>query len=141
MVAMVLLGLAIIPDEGYDFLGEIGIENGLNVAAMEGMRSLIIEAETVDGIDGVELNASSIDELRESADHTLSFQFPFVPGTGRKAEYRGTPVAVNNHSEIEAKTGRIPAVIFTFHLTDLSSCGTSCGRLSMPVGRRKEQMV
>src|SRR5436309_3686444 len=34
--------LAVVPDEGNDFLTQIGVENGLDVAAMERMRTLII---------------------------------------------------------------------------------------------------
>ena len=90
--------LAMIVDERNDFLGEVGIEYGLDVAAMEGMSTFVVEAESVDGIDGVELDAASVDELGESADHGLAFEFPFVASTGGEAEDGRAPMTVSDDS-------------------------------------------
>src|SRR6516164_4813337 len=107
--------LAVVPDERNDFLAQVGIENGLHVAAVKRMRCLVVEAEAVDGIDAVEFDTPGVDEIGECAYHALIFQLPFITGTGGKPEKRRTPVAVNNNAQFETETGRMPAVIFTFH--------------------------
>jgi hypothetical protein len=109
------VGLAIIPDEGDDFLGKIGIENGLDVTAMKRVGRFVVEAEAVDGIDGVELDAAGIDEFGESADHALAFEFPLVARASRKPEDGRAIVAVNDDAEIETETRGVPAMIFAFH--------------------------
>jgi IMP cyclohydrolase len=107
--------LAMIVDEGDDFLGEVGIEDGLDVAAMKGMGTLIVEAKTVDGVNAVELDAASVNEFGEGADHALAFEFPLVTGAGWETENGRSPVAIGNDAEIKAKTGGMPAVEFAFH--------------------------
>src|SRR5271165_1853889 len=109
------LRLAVIPDERNDLFAEIGIENGLDVAAMKRMSTLVVKAEAIDGIDGIELDAASIDEIGEGTDHALAFEFPFVAGTGGKTDERRTPMTVSDDSEIEAEARRVPAMVFTFH--------------------------
>lgn len=109
---------AVVVDEGDDFLGEVGVEDGLHVAAMKGMRGLVVEAESIDGIDGVELDAAGIDEFSERADHALAFEFPLVSGAGGKAKDGRAPVAIGDDTKIEAETGRMPAMEFAFHLEE-----------------------
>ena len=98
------LGLTIVPDERNDFLPEIGIKDRLHVAAMKRMCSFVIKAQAVDGIDRVDLHAAGINEIRQRADHTLAFEFPFVSGAGGEAEKGRSPVAVGDHPEFEAET-------------------------------------
>src|ERR1700719_2209879 len=43
-------GFAVVPDEGDDFFAEVGVENGLDVAAGAGGGGAIVEAGAVDGI-------------------------------------------------------------------------------------------
>jgi hypothetical protein len=57
------LRLAIAPDKGDELLAKVGIENGLDVAAMKGMRGLAVEREAVDGIDAEKFNAARVDEI------------------------------------------------------------------------------
>src|SRR5260370_42653295 len=90
------LRLAVVPDEGDNFLAQVRIEHRLDVAAMKGMRALVVEAEAVDGVDGVKLELAAVDEIGESADHRLAFELPFVAGAGGKADQRRAPVAVND---------------------------------------------
>ena len=94
--------LAVIVDEGNDFLGQVGVEYGLDVTAMEGMSAFVVEAEAVDGINGVELDAAGVDELGEGADHGLAFEFPFVASAGGETEDRRAPMAVGDNTEINA---------------------------------------
>ena len=94
-------GLAMVVNEGDNFLGEVGIEDGLDVAAMEGVRAFVVEAEAVDGIDGVELDAAGIDEFGNGTDHGLAFEFPLVTSAGGKAEDGRAPVAVGDYAQIE----------------------------------------
>src|SRR5215813_3377545 len=82
------LRLAIVPDEWDHFFAQIGIENGLNVTAVEGMRAFVVKAVTVDGINGIELDAAGIDKIGERADHSLPFKFPFVASAGGETEDR-----------------------------------------------------
>ena len=96
-------GLAVIVDEGDDFLSEVGIEDGLYIAAMKRMRAFVVKAETVDGVDGVELDAASVDEFGKGADHGLAFEFPLVTSAGGKTENGRAPVAVGNDAKIEAE--------------------------------------
>jgi hypothetical protein len=95
--------LAIVKDKRDDFLREISIEDRLNVATVEGMRAFVVEAEAVDGIDCVELDATSVDEFGERADHALSFEFPLVTGAGRKTEDGGAVVPIDDDAEIESE--------------------------------------
>src|SRR5690349_14922093 len=55
------LRLAVVPDKGNDFFAQVRIELRLNVAAMERMSGLVVEALAVDGIDAVEFDAPCID--------------------------------------------------------------------------------
>jgi len=104
-----------IPDKGNDLFAEIGIENGLDIAAMKRASTLVVKAEAIDGVDGIELDAAGIDEIGEGADHALAFEFPFVASTGGKTEERRAPMAVGDDSEIEAEAWRVPTMVFTFH--------------------------
>ena len=45
---------AVIPDEGNDLFAEVGIENGLNIAAVKRVSVLVVKTEAVDGVDGIE---------------------------------------------------------------------------------------
>jgi len=117
------LRLAVIPDEGNDLFAEVGIENGLDIAAVKRVSAFVVKAEAVDGVDGIELDAASIDEIGEGADHALAFEFPFVASTGGKTQERRAPMAVGNDTEIEAEARRQPAMVFTFHQKGLSLCG------------------
>jgi hypothetical protein len=108
-------GLAIVPDERDHFLGEIAVEHGLDIAAMEGMGALVVEAEAIDGVDGVELDAASVDEFGESADHALAFELPFVAGAGGETEEGRAVVAIDDDAEFQAEARGVPAMIFAFH--------------------------
>jgi hypothetical protein len=118
-----------IPNEGNDLFAEVGIENGLDVAAVKGMSTFVVEAETVDGVDGVKLDAAGVNEIGECADHALALKFEFITRTGGKAEEWGAPMPISNDAKVQAEAGRVPVVVFTFHARDLSSCG----KRSMPV--------
>src|SRR5208283_6108478 len=95
---------------------------------MKGVSGFVVEAEAVDGVDGIELDAACIDEISESADHALAFEFEFIASTGGETKQRRAPMSVSDHAEIETEARRMPAVVFTFHARDLSSCG----KRSMP---------
>src|SRR6266446_212935 len=115
--------LAVVPDEGNDFFAQIGIKNGLDVAAMKRMRAFIVETEPIDGIDGEEFYSSSVDEIRERADHALSFELHLVAGAGGKAQQRRAVMAINDHTELDTEARRVPAVIFAFHPIPLAHRG------------------
>ena len=108
-------GLAVVPDEGDDFFAEVGIEDGLDVAAVEGMRGFVVEAEAVDGVNAEEFDTAGVDEFGEGADHGLVFEFPFVTGAGGKADERLAVVAVDEDAKFEAEAGRMPTMVFAFH--------------------------
>jgi hypothetical protein len=129
--------LAIVPDEGNDFLAKVGIEDGLHVAAVKGMGAFVIEAEAVDGIDAEEFYFAALDKISEGADHALAFELGFVASAGGKAENGLAPVAVDDHVQIEAEPGRIPAMNFAFHR--VCSSRAARGRESMPAEGRWEQ--
>jgi len=109
-------GLAVVPDEGDDFLAQVGVENGLHVTAMEGMSALVVEAQAINGIDCEELDAARVNEIGEGANHALALEFPFIAGTGRKAHEWRSPMAVDDDTEFDAQTGRMPAMVFALHL-------------------------
>jgi hypothetical protein len=129
--------LTIVPDEGHDFLAQIRIEDGLHITAMERVRALVVETEAVDGIDGVELHAAGVDEIRERADHALAFQFPLIAGAGGKTEERRAPVPVNDNTKFDAQAGRVPTVVVALHEWNPSALRES----SMPVETPEEQRV
>ena len=109
------LRLAIAPDERDDFFAQIGIELRLDVAAMKGMRGLVVKALPVDGIDAIKFDAAGIDEIRERADQSLAFEFPFIAGAGRKTNDGRAPMAVHDDAEFPSEAVRIPAVIVALH--------------------------
>ena len=115
------LRLAMIPNERNDLFAKVGIESRLDVAAVEGMSGFVVEAETVDGIDGIKLDTAGIDEIGEGADHALALEFEFIASTGRETEERRAPMPVGHDTKIQAEAGRVPAMVFTFHSRDLSS--------------------
>jgi hypothetical protein len=119
------LGLAMIPDERNDFFAQIGIENGLHIAAMERMRCFVVKTEAIDGIDGIKFDAAGVDEFGERADHALAFQFKFVAGAGGKTNDGRAVMAIGNDAEFEAETRRVPTMIFALHSFELR-------QLSMP---------
>src|SRR6266849_5160272 len=107
--------LAVVPDEGNDFFTQIGVENGLDVAAMKRMRTFIVKAEAINGVNGEEFYSSSVNEIREGPDHALAFELHLIAGTGGKAQQRRTVMAIDDHTELDAEARRVPAVIFAFH--------------------------
>src|SRR6266704_4337026 len=109
------LCLTIVPDEGHDLFTQIGIENGLDVAAVKRMRTLIVKAVPGDGIHGKEFDSSGIDEIRERADHALALELPLVAGAGRETKHRRAPMPVDDDAQLHAKPVRVPAVIFALH--------------------------
>src|SRR6266850_2401099 len=115
--------LAVVPDEGNDFFAQIGVENGLDIAAMKGMRALIVKAETIDGVNGEEFYSSGVNEIREGPDHALAFELHLVSGTGGKTQQRRAVMAIDNHAELDAEPRRVPAVVFAFHPLPLVDCG------------------
>src|SRR6266404_2311898 len=94
--------LAVVPDEGNDFFTQIGVKNGLDVAAMKRMRAFIVETEAIDGVDGEEFHSSGVDEIRERADHALPFELHLVAGAGGKTQQRRTVMAIDDHAELDA---------------------------------------
>src|SRR6266481_9593361 len=130
--------LAVVPDEGNDFFTQTGVENGLDVAAMKRMRTFIVKAEAIDGIDGEQFYSSSVNEIREGPDHTLAFELHLVAGTGGKAQQRRTVMAIDDHTELDAEPRRVPAVVFAFHPLPLVDYGerkyasaVGCGAIAM----------
>lgn len=121
--------LAIVPDEGNDLFTKVGIEDGLDIAAVERMRAFVVEAEAVDGIDAENFDFAAFDEIGESADHALALKFVFVAGAGGKTENGLSPVAVNDDAQVEPEPGRMPTMIFAFHDVVLAR---RAGRESMP---------
>src|SRR5208283_4081872 len=126
--------LAVIPDERNDLFPKVGIENGLDIAAVKRVSVLVVKAEAIDGVDGIELDAAGIDEIGESADHALAFEFPFVASTGGKTEERRAPMAVGDNAEIETEARRVPAMVFTFHQKASLCAGEKYGS-----GRKDDQ--
>src|SRR5580700_2203961 len=90
---------------------------------MKRVRALIVKTQAINGIDGEELHSAGVDEIRQSADHALAFEFEFVAGAGGKAEQRWPPMSVNDNAELHAEPRRVPAVNFTFHPLPLVNCG------------------
>ena len=118
------LRLTVVPDKRHNLFAKVGIEDGLDIAAVERVRALVVKAEAVDGIDGEELNAAALNKIRKRADHTLAFEFPLIAGAGRKAQKRLAPVAENGHAQLQAEPLRVPTVIFTLHrVLPLTCCG------------------
>jgi hypothetical protein len=109
------LRLAMIPDEGNDLFAEVGIENGLDIAAVKRVSAFVVEAEAIDGVDGIELDAAGVDEIGEGANHALALEFEFIAGTGGKTEERRAPMSIGNDAKVQAEAGRVPAMVFTFH--------------------------
>ena len=98
--------MAIVPDEGNDLFAKVGIEDGLDVTAVEWVRAFVVKAEAVDGIDAEDFDFATFDEIGEGADHALAFEFGFVAGAGGKAENGLAPVAVDDHAEVEPQAGK-----------------------------------
>src|SRR5580704_19535611 len=91
---------------------------------MEWVRRFIVEAEAVDGIDGVEFDAPGINEIGKRADHALPLQLPFIAGAGGEAKQRLAVMSVHDYTQFETEAWRMPLVIFPFHLSDPCTC---CG--------------
>src|ERR1700674_3783909 len=108
------LRLAIVVDEGHDLFAEIGIEHGLDIAAMERMRGFVVEAVAVDGIDAKEFDLAAVNKIGKRADHALAFELPFVAGAGGIADERRPPMAKNGDAQLDAEPRRMPAVVFAF---------------------------
>src|SRR5260370_35771161 len=100
------LRLAIAPNERHDFFAQIRVENGLHVAAMKGMRGLVVEREAVDGIDAEEFYFAGVDEVAKRADHALTFELPLVTRGGGKAEQRRSPMPRAPHGQVTARARR-----------------------------------
>src|SRR5215469_6302578 len=129
--------LATVPDERNHFLAEVGIENGLNVTAMEGMSGFVVEAEPVDGIDAEKFHAAGVDEIGEGAHHALAFKFPFISGAGRKAHEWRPPVPVDDDAQFDAEARGMPAMVFASHARNPCELRES----SMPAEAPREQRV
>src|SRR5258708_12830437 len=112
------LRLAIAPDKGHDFFAQVRIEDGLHIAAMKGMRGLVVEGKAVDGIDAEEFYFAGVDEIGERADHALAFELPLIAGGGGEAEQRRFPVALDDEAQFESQAWRMPPVKFPRHPTD-----------------------
>src|SRR5258708_13354308 len=106
------LRLAIAPDKGHDFFAQVRIEDGLHIAAMKGMRGLVVEGKAVDGIDAEEFYFAGVDEIGERADHALAFELPLIAGGGGEAEQRRSPLAVTHSAPFTAQPCGIPAGYF-----------------------------
>src|SRR6267378_5648740 len=117
-------GLAVVPDEGNDFFAQIGVKNGLDVAAMKRMRAFIIETEAINGVNGEEFYFSGVNEIRKGPDHALAFELHFVAGAGGKAQQRWAIVSIDDYTELDAEPRRVPAVVFAFHPLPLADCGS-----------------
>ena len=122
--------LAIVPDEGNDLFAKVGIEDGLDIAAVKGMRAFVIEAEAVDGIDAEDFDFAALDKIGESADHALAFEFGFVAGAGGKTENGLSPMAMDDDAKVKPQAGRMPAVVFAFH--KCASHGARGGKVCQP---------
>src|SRR5271165_292363 len=109
------VALAIVPDEGNDLFSKVGIENGLYITAVQGMRALVVKTEAVDGIDAEDFYLPAFDKIGERADHALAFELRLVARASRETENRLPPMAVDKHAHVDAQPRRIPAVIFAFH--------------------------
>jgi len=114
--------LAIVPDEGHNFFTQVGIENGLHVAAVKRMRALVVKTVPVDRIHREEFDSSCVDEIPERADHALAFEFTLVAGAGRETQEWRAPMPVDDNSELDTEPVGIPSVIFTFHAWPLARC-------------------
>src|SRR5271166_2354578 len=123
------VALAIVPDEGNDLFSKVGIENGLYITAVQGMRALVVKTEAVNGIDAEDFYLPAFDKIGQRADHALAFELRLVARTGRETENRLPPMAVDNHAHVDAQPRRIPAVIFAFHNMFLAR---RAGKESMP---------
>src|SRR5258708_31307267 len=109
------LGLAIGVDERHDLCGQVGIEHGLDVAAVKWVRGFVVEPVSVDRIDAIELDLAAVDKIGERADHALAFELPFIASAGGKSDERRSPMAKNDYAHLDAGPRRMPAVRFTFH--------------------------
>ena len=95
--------LTIVPDKGNDFLAQVGIEDRLHVAAMKGMRGLVVKAQAVDRIHAVKFKFAAVDEVSERADQGLSFELELVARARGKADQWRTIVAIDDHAEFETQ--------------------------------------
>jgi hypothetical protein len=88
---------------------------------MKRMSAFVIKAETVDGIDGIKLDAAGVNEMGERADHALTFELEFVPGAGGKADNGRAVMAVSDDAQFKAETRRVPTMVFALHSSELSN--------------------
>ena len=82
---------------------------------MKRVSTLVVKAETVDRIDGKELQLTAVDKIRQRSDHGLALELPFITGTGGKTDKGRSPVSVDNNAQLESQAMGIPAMEFTFH--------------------------
>ena len=59
-----VLILAIVANEGHEFIAQVGVEYGLDIAAMKWMSGFVVKAVAIDGIDGEKLDAAPVYEVR-----------------------------------------------------------------------------
>lgn len=59
-----VLALTIVANEWHEFVAQVGIKYGLDIAAMKRMSGFVVETVAVDGIDGEKLDAAPVNEVR-----------------------------------------------------------------------------
>src|SRR5260370_5622408 len=121
------LRLAIVPYKRNDLFSQVGIENGLDVAAVKWMRALVVKAVSIDRIHGEEFDSSGVDEIRERADHALPLKLPLVAGASRETKERRPPMSLDHDPQLHTQPVRHPPVIFTFHPAPLCNCEDNSG--------------
>ncbi len=95
--------LAIVPNEGDDFLAQVGIEDRLHVAAMKRMRGLVVKAQAVDRIHAEKFKLAAVNEVSKRTNQGLSFELELVARARGKADQWRAIVAIDDHAEFETQ--------------------------------------
>src|SRR6476646_3395982 len=128
--------LTVVPDKRYYLFAQVGIKHGLHIAAMKRVRTLIVKAEAIDGVDRIKLELPVVNKIGERANQGLAFELALVAGAGGETDQRRAPMAVDHDAKIQPEAVRIPAMDFTFHQCDLvATSRTNGGCESMPAGK------
>ncbi len=75
-------------DEGEDFAGHVVVVLRLHPAAMEWVGPFVCERIALHSVDAEDSDSPLVDVGTESADHSLTFLFPFVAHAGWECEDR-----------------------------------------------------
>ena len=107
--------LALGVDKRENLVRHVVVVLRLHPAAMERVRSLVLERIVVHAVDAEDSNPPLLEVGAEGANHALTFHLPFVPAARREGEDGRAVIAVNRDAHVPVETVRVPTLMITMH--------------------------